>query len=660
MLHPDTPGAYLQRSDSTGTPIVALRTDVPGFIGIAERGPLDVPVAVESFRQFQAVFGGFIGGGYLAYSLRAFFENGGRRARVLRVASRDAAGGAASAFLDIADETGNTGWTVSAASPGSWGNALTISILPKARAQTTIDFDRSTPQRSGVVSTSGFAPLSLVRISQAGIAPIVRIVTRIDASQRLLYWIEPNPGSRRPFERALTGLDPNLPATIESIDYDLMVWSSGRLATIYRELSLVPQHARYAPIVLALPDYTNNAIPDAPPLVTITATALELSAVPVPLAAVADERMALTGGKDGLATLTADDFIGDPLQAAEIDGEIELRGLAALANISEISMLAAPDILIQPIVPPLTLPAPTADPCSLCPQAEPQATPVGVVLPEQPPIFSDDDIFAVQAAMIDQAESRRDRVVLLDPPFDAAQGDYTGISPTLAWRDRFDSAFGALYFPWIAAPDPLQVAPVRLLPPSGHVAGQIAASDLARGVHWAPANTDLSWAQYASVDVNSPTHGVLNTAGVNVVRAECGRPLRIRGARTTSSDPTFRFLNVRRLVCMIRVALDVATQWVVFEPNTPATRNALAAALGQFLRQLWEHGALNGDTPADAYAVLCDETNNPAEQRANGELHADIAISPSVPMEFIILRLGRSQDSLEIEERGALAAGLAS
>src|SRR3984957_13613497 len=88
IQHPAAPGAYLQRYDPP-PPVVALRTDIPGFVGIAQRGPLGVAVAVQSMRQFQAVFGSYIGGGFLAYSVRAFFENGGNRARVVRVASPD-------------------------------------------------------------------------------------------------------------------------------------------------------------------------------------------------------------------------------------------------------------------------------------------------------------------------------------------------------------------------------------------------------------------------------------------------------------------------------------------------------------------------------------------------------------------------------------------
>jgi phage tail sheath protein FI len=660
MLHPATPGAYLQRLDSTSHAIASVRTDIPGLIGIAERGPLDTPVAVETFKQFQGVFGNFIGAGFLAYSVRAFFENGGQRARVVRVASRDPIYGAAPASCIVLDENGAAGWTVSATSPGTWGNALAVAILPKMRAQAAVDLTQSTAEYAVVASTAGIAPLTLVRIRQFGAIPVVRIVTAIDPVNRLVYWINPDPNLRRPFELTVSGLDPAVPTIIESVDYDLMVWSSGRLAAVYQQLSLVPANQLYAPIMLAEPDYTvQDGLPAPAPLVTIGAPVLTPDQIPVPLDVVADALLPLGGGRDGLALLTPEDFIGDPLVLTD-GGDDTPRGLASLAHVTEVSMLAAPDILVRPVEPPIYLPRPVlVDPCAPCgPSAQP-ATPVPIVVGELPPVFDDDQIYAVQAAMIAQAEALRDRIVIIDPPFDVAADDRVGVAPVLAWRNRFDSAFGALYFPWIAAPDPLNLAPTRALPPSGHVAGQIAANDLAFGVHHAPANKDIAWIQDLTVAVNAPTHGYLNTAGINVVRAEFGRPFRILGARTVSSDPTWRFLNVRRLVSMIRAALDVSTQWAVFEPNNTATRSSITSSVASFLTQLWKQGALVGDVPSAAFLVQCDDGNNPPSLTAVGELHVDIAIAPSVPFEFIILRLGRSADSLDIVERGAQAAGVA-
>src|ERR1700722_14044746 len=119
IQHPSAPGAYLQRNDQPPA-TAALRTDVAGFVGIAERGPIGGAGAVESMRQFQAGFGVYIGGAFLAYSVRAFFENGGRRAGVVRVASDDPALGAAVSSVSILVAGGGDPWTIAASSPGAW------------------------------------------------------------------------------------------------------------------------------------------------------------------------------------------------------------------------------------------------------------------------------------------------------------------------------------------------------------------------------------------------------------------------------------------------------------------------------------------------------------------------------------------------------------
>src|SRR6478672_8207387 len=103
------PGVCIERADASRVPPVVLRTDIAAFVGIAEQGPLDTPVPIESVRQFSAHFGDFIGGGYLAYVVRAFFENGGRRCWVVRVARRqldaeaETADGARAASVDVRD-----------------------------------------------------------------------------------------------------------------------------------------------------------------------------------------------------------------------------------------------------------------------------------------------------------------------------------------------------------------------------------------------------------------------------------------------------------------------------------------------------------------------------------------------------------------------------
>src|SRR6059058_5021634 len=141
-----TPGVYYERVDASAPGISVLRTDVAGFVGIAERGPIDMPVPVESWRQFLAHFGGFIGAGFLAYAVRGFFENGGRRCWVVRVASNDPAGGAQSASLELPSTVaGRSVWSIQAFSPGIWGNDLTVFMEQTSQAQTTAFLDPDHP-----------------------------------------------------------------------------------------------------------------------------------------------------------------------------------------------------------------------------------------------------------------------------------------------------------------------------------------------------------------------------------------------------------------------------------------------------------------------------------------------------------------------------------
>ncbi len=79
------PGVYrdARRPPPALTPV---RLDVAGFVGVAPRGPVDVPVPVDRWSDYLRYFGGFEGPGLLPYAVRAFFAQGGTRAHVLRVA----------------------------------------------------------------------------------------------------------------------------------------------------------------------------------------------------------------------------------------------------------------------------------------------------------------------------------------------------------------------------------------------------------------------------------------------------------------------------------------------------------------------------------------------------------------------------------------------
>jgi phage tail sheath protein FI len=253
-------------------------------------------------------------------------------------------------------------------------------------------------------------------------------------------------------------------------------------------------------------------------------------------------------------------------------------------------------------------------------------------------------------------ERRRDRFALLDAPWSASSQLGLSASGLRAWRSRFDSAFAALHAPWLKVVDPRRGARrslVRAVPPCGHIAGIMAATDLRLGVHASAANQPLQWLQDVSLSFDDERHGLLNDLHVNLVRAVPGRGLRLLGARTLSLDPDWRFVNVRRLMSMVARAIEIAIQWAVFEPNDWRTRMKLQLAIGSFLRSLWVRGALQGAVAEEAFYVRCDETNNPSPSRDLGRLLIDVGLAPVVPMEFIVLRIGRDAGGFAIAEAGA-------
>lgn len=654
-----TPGVYYERVDASTPKIAAIRTDVAGFVGIAERGPVDRRVPIESWRQYQAHFGRFIGAGFLAYSVRGYFENGGRRCWVVRVASRDEATGAAPASIAVQDETGRDRFLISASSPGAWGNQLSLELREVRRAQAVTDplqYEAECSVLSAGSGASGFERGGLTRLTQDGGASAVRVVSKVDASSARLYWVHPDATKRLPSDEALAGFDVARPIFVEGIDYTLLVRELGRIVFRADRLSVVRSHARYAPMVLKdiYEEFEKgrlDRLPATPRPVVVTD--MDQDAID-PLDPISVPEF-LAGGQEGLAALRPEDFIGEMTTGLEDDetrAAME-RGFHELGLVEEVFSVAIPDIHIQPAsphdiaTPEICVP----DPC-LPTTAATTAEPYRRTPPEQPPVFDDDQVFRVQAALVQHCELRQDRMAILDPPAASALDRAEAIALIRAWRQRFDSKYTALYYPWVSVREPRKTARGQLLrhvPPSGHILGRYASTDLQVGVHKAPANVGLEWAEDVSVQTSDEEHGMLNEDGVNVIRPFSGRGIRIAGARTVSADPDWRFLNVRRLVLMVREAVARSTQWVVFEPNGYYTRANVRVALSSFLDSLWKQGALAGGQAEEAYYVKCDEENNPPEV-SDGRLIADVAIAPAYPFEFVVLRVGRTANELEISE----------
>ena len=243
----------------------------------------------------------------------------------------------------------------------------------------------------------------------------------------------------------------------------------------------------------------------------------------------------------------------------------------------------------------------------------------------------------VQGKIIAHCENMGDRMAILDTPPNLRAQD------VLEWRMNvagYDSKMAALYYPWIEVMDPLTSSPI-LIPPSGHVAGAWARTDSTRGVHKAPANEVVRGANGLGFQVTQAEQGALNQNGINCIRAFPGRGIRIWGARTLSSDPEWRYINVRRLFNYVAESIIGGTQWSVFEPNDQRLWMQLQIAATNFLMRVWRAGALFGATPAQAFYVKCDEETNPPEVIEAGQVVCEIGIAPVKPAEFVIFRLSQ-------------------
>ena len=247
-----------------------------------------------------------------------------------------------------------------------------------------------------------------------------------------------------------------------------------------------------------------------------------------------------------------------------------------------------------------------------------------------------DGVKAVQQALLDHCSNMKDRMAILDTPPGLAPQDVK------KWRDsdtHYDSPFATMYYPWIKVAGP-DGAPIDV-PPCGHIAGVWARNDNERGVHKAPANEVVRGALEASTQVTKGEQEVLNPLGVNCIRTFTGRGVRVWGARTLSSDPAWRYVNVRRLFNYVEESIERGTQWVVFEPNDENLWARVRRDVGAFLTGVWREGMLFGGTPNEAFFVKCDAELNPEDVRDRGQLFIDVGLAPVKPAEFVVFRFSQ-------------------
>lgn len=256
----------------------------------------------------------------------------------------------------------------------------------------------------------------------------------------------------------------------------------------------------------------------------------------------------------------------------------------------------------------------------------------------------------VQREMLKHCEENGGRMAILDG-LPLVRPDTTPeemVSDVAAQRDDItlglsEPVNGALYYPW------LKNDQKQLVPPSGHIAGIFSRSDTRAGVFKAPANEELLGAldlvaqnqsgEWTEMVIDNRIQDQLNPVGINCLRAFPGRGIRVWGARTLSRDSDWRYINVRRLALTLHRWVEMSMTWASFEPNTPQLWVRIKRELTAYLTELWQAGALAGQTAEQAFYVKCDAETNPPEVREAGNAVTEIGLATGAPVEFVVVRI---------------------
>jgi hypothetical protein len=403
----------------------------------------------------------------------------------------------------------------------------------------------------------------------------------------------------------LADLNPGSGDTVRIATFTVEVLAPGAFAQpqLWNNLTVHPDRLQDGILNVFAPVIPNRARMLETPLVLespVTAIALArglvgnvgLAALPTAPAAGVTTRYQLSGGTDGVRPTSAEyQGIGD-------ENSLIKSGLRSFEDLEEISIVAAPGVSF--------------------------GANNGYA----------NEFMQTTQMLINHCEQMRYRVAVLDSPNDRA------LSQVRDDRALLDTTRAAFYYPWVRVQDPITRQPIHV-PPSGFVTGIYARNDIDRGVHKAPANEVVRGAIGLEVVLNKGQQDVLNPIGINCIRFFENRGIRVWGARTLSSDPEWKYLNIRRYFAFLEHSIERSTQWAVFEPNGEVLWANVRRAVEDFLYNEWKSEHLAGTKPTDAFFVRCDRTTMTQNDLDNGRMICLIGVSPLYPAEFVIFRIGQ-------------------
>lgn len=613
LLHP---GVYIQEVPSGLKPIEGASTSTAAFLGKAEKGYLDRAFMVTSFTEFETNYGGFLDDSYLAQSALQFFNNGGKRLYVLRVAK-----GAAAADIALADRkaTPVKTLTFTANSAGKWGNDLDAEIAASTKDPTN-EF-KIIVRRAGVtlethdnlsinLGTSNFVENVVTANSQ-----FIRATAEANdstAAGTSVSGASPAstlPGNRRKLVIDLNGDGPQAITLADPVTTNAEIATA--IQTAVRALSPLRSSTDAAAFSGFSATFASGAY-------TLTSGALgkkssvEVTDAPSENAAALLKLGKTNGGAEqsGAAVLRpalGNYHIGDNAVGGNVvsvtpgsDGSTPQqtdyeKAFTVLDSVRDVNLIAVPGIGTKTIVD------------------------FGVNYCRQRM-----DCFYIG------------EVGVSDDTKEEAQSFVNGLN--------VKSSYGAVYFPWVRAVDPTGLSQEPMpLPPSGYMAGLFARIDAKRGVWKAPAGTEanLGGAVGLMKNVSDAEQDTINRLGVNALRFFPAAGLVVWGARTlgTQSDPEYRYIPVRRTAIFLEQSIYTGIQYAVFEPNDEPLWASLRMNITAFMMLQFRAGAFQGRTPNDAFFVKCDGQTTTQADIDTGVVNILVGFAPLKPAEFVVLRL---------------------
>ncbi len=624
------PGVYYEEVSYRTKSISGVSTTTTGFVGPARYGPLDLePELVTSLEEFERTYGdgqplkweddagnAVESPNYLWHAVRGFFLEGGRRLYISRV------------FRSINAET-DTEPPDTGRAAATVGTLTVEARFPGEAGNMRVRFTFRVGQNILVADVAnGLLPNDLVILTRRTPDTVdfrwaERTTTAVGDE-----WVLTN---GTPADNvALTSLNPT--PVEDASDLDLIqivtvmvtvIDTSGREIATFGNIPLAPNHVRNGEPdglnsffaadqpnpsrAASLPIIINYGADLDTPLDVFTAFTTEFA---TDLKDLRDDLIKNKNTSDterSRTILLADGNDGKRPGAVEYEGTVSVTdaktGLRQFEDIEDISIVAAPGAS-----------AGYADTTN-------QALQTGIL--------------ATTNALLTHARNMRFRIAILD------SSNNESVAGVRRMRAQLSSLYGALYYPWITIQDPITRRPINV-PPSGFIAGIYARNDNTRGVFKAPANETVTGGVVGlEKTINRAQQEVLNPEGINVTRFFEGRGRRVWGARCTTDDTEWMYVNVRRYFNYIGRSLDLGTQWAVFEPNDHRLWDKVTRAITTFLRAEWRSGALLGTSPEQAFFVRCDRSTMSQYDLDQGRLICLVGIAPVKPAEFVILRVGQ-------------------